>query len=126
MPVAVEWSPQALTDLLAIRRYIRRDQPEAAERLAIRITALAEVLREYPRLGMTSGPRGLRHLPIGGTPYSIVYRAEPGRLRILAVPAASRIRAASAGSMPGTASDPSPCMRLLRRPTLGPRRARRC
>jgi toxin ParE1/3/4 len=56
------------------------DKPEAAARLATRIVAVAEALREYPYLGRSGAEPGIRELPIGGTPYVVLYRVKDERV----------------------------------------------
>jgi len=82
VPVEVVWSPLARRRLREIREYVARDKPEAAERLAIRIVAVVESLRNYPRLGRVGAEPGVRELVIGGTPYIVLYRVEGGRVVI--------------------------------------------
>jgi toxin ParE1/3/4 len=72
--VEIVWSPLALARLQEIRAYVALDNPAAAERLATRIVAVVEVLRNHPHLGRTGTEPGIRELIIGGTPYSILYR----------------------------------------------------
>jgi toxin ParE1/3/4 len=81
--VAVEiiWSPLALARLQEIRAYVARDKPDAAGRLATRIVAVVEALRNHPRLGRTGTEPGIRELVIGGTPYVVLYRV--GRKRVI-------------------------------------------
>lgn len=73
MPVEILWSPLALARLEEIRAYVARDKPEAASRLATRIVAVVEALREHPYLGRASAEPDLRELVIGGTPYVVLY-----------------------------------------------------
>ena len=82
MPVEIVWSPLALARLREIRVYVARDKPDAAARLAARIVAVVETLREFPYLGRTGSEPGIRELVIGGTPYLVVYRVRPGRVII--------------------------------------------
>ena len=74
MPVEIVWSPLALARLQEIRAYVARDKPQAAERLATRIVAVVEALRNHPRLGRAGTEPGIRELVIGGTPYIVLYR----------------------------------------------------
>ena len=72
----VRWLPRARRELLALRRYIARDQPAAATRTAGRILAAVERLGEYPSYGRVAAwdRRGvLRELPVAGTPFVVVY-----------------------------------------------------
>ena len=74
MPVEIVWSALARTRLREIRAYVARDNPEAAERLAIRIVAMVEALRNHPHLGRVGAEPGIRELVIGRTPYIALYR----------------------------------------------------
>jgi toxin ParE1/3/4 len=58
------------------------DKPEAAARLATRIVALVEALREHPYLGRAAAEPGVRELVIGGTPYIVLYRVQSQRVTI--------------------------------------------
>ena len=82
MPVEIVWSPRALARLQEIRAYIAQDKPQAAERLAVRIVAVVEALRNHPRLGRAGAEPGIRELVIGGTPYIVVYRVRGQRITI--------------------------------------------
>ena len=65
--------------------FVTRDKPEAAERLATRIVAVVEALRNHPRLGRVGAEPGIRELVIGGTPYVVLYRVERERVVISTV-----------------------------------------
>jgi toxin ParE1/3/4 len=80
--VEIVWSRLALARLQEIRAYIALDKPEAAERLATRIVALVEALRNHPRLGRAGTEPGIRELVIGGTPYIVLYQV-PGQRVII-------------------------------------------
>ena len=82
MPVKIVWSPLARARLKEIRAYVALDKPEAAERLAMRIVAVVEALRNYPHLGRAGAEPGIRELIIGGTPYIILYRVQGRRVII--------------------------------------------
>ena len=58
------------------------DKPEAATRLATRIVAVVEALREHPYLGRAGAEPGIRELVIGGTPYIVLYRVRGERVII--------------------------------------------
>jgi toxin ParE1/3/4 len=68
-----------------IRAYVAEDKPEAAERLAMRLVAVVEALRNYPHLGRTGAEAVTRELVIGGTPYVVVYRVQRSRVTILTI-----------------------------------------
>lgn len=82
MPVDIVWSPLALARLREIRDYVARDKPRAAERLAMRIVAVVETLRNHPHLGRLGAEPGIRELVIGGTPYIVLYRVHGQRVVI--------------------------------------------
>jgi len=83
VPVEVVWSARARARLREIREFVARDKPDAAERLATRIVALVELLKEHPYLGRAGSEPGVRELVLGGTPYLIFYRARAKRVTIL-------------------------------------------
>ena len=85
MPLEIVWSRLAIARLQEIRSYIAQDQPEAAERVATRIVAVVEALRNHPYLGHTSSEPGVRELVIGGTPFIIFYRVRARRIVVLEV-----------------------------------------
>ena len=82
VPVEVVWSALARQRLEEIRTYIAKDKPEAAARLATRIVAVVEILRDHPYLGRRCTEAGIRELVIGSTPYIVLYRVQPGRVII--------------------------------------------
>ena len=82
MPVEIVWSPLARARLVEIRAFVARDKPDAAERLAMRIVAVVEALRNHPRLGRAGREPGIRELVIGGTPYIVLYRVRGKRVTI--------------------------------------------
>jgi addiction module RelE/StbE family toxin len=85
VPLEIVWSPLALARLREIRAYVARDKPEAAARLAIRIVALVEALKEHPYLGRIGSEPGVRELVVGGTPYLIFYRVWAKRVTITTI-----------------------------------------
>jgi toxin ParE1/3/4 len=82
VPVEIVWSALARTRLCEIRAYVARDKPKAAERLAMRIVAVVEALRNHPYLGRAGAEPGIRELVIGGTPYIVLYRVQSRRVTI--------------------------------------------
>lgn len=71
--------------LSAIRDFIARDRPEAAQRIATRIVALVELLREQPNLGHAGSEPDTRELNVGGTPFIIIYRVRGERIFIATI-----------------------------------------
>lgn len=82
MPVEIVWSALARTRLREIRAYVAQDKPQAAERLAIRIVAIVETLRNHPYLGRVGAEAGIRELVIGRSPYIVLYRVQGKRVVI--------------------------------------------
>jgi plasmid stabilization system protein ParE len=76
VPVEIVWSVLARSRLQEIRAFVARDKPDAVARLATRIVAVVENLREHPYLGRTGAEPGIRELVIGGTPYIVLYRVQ--------------------------------------------------
>ena len=68
----VNWTAEALDQVYAIRAYIRKFDPVAAERVALRLFNAANSLAYFPNRGRP-GPRGTRELAIV-PPYVIRYR----------------------------------------------------
>jgi toxin ParE1/3/4 len=82
VPVDIVWSALARTRLRQIRAYVAHDKPEAAERLAMRIVAIVETLRNHPHLGRVGAEPGIRELVISTTPYIVLYRVQGARVVI--------------------------------------------
>jgi plasmid stabilization system protein ParE len=86
VPLEIVWSPLARARLREIRAYVARDQQQAAERLAIRIVAVVEALRDHPYMGRVGAEPGIRELVIGGhsiyRPVIVLYRVR-GQLVIV-------------------------------------------
>ena len=85
MTLEIVWSPRARARLQEIRDYVARDKLEAAERLATRIVAFVEALKEHPYLGRSGSQPGVRELVVGGTPYLIFYRIRTKRVTIMTI-----------------------------------------
>ena len=82
VPVEIVWSPLARARLREIHNYVATDKPEAAARLAMRIVAVVEALRNHPHLGRAGSDSETRELVIGGTPYIVLYRVQRDRVVI--------------------------------------------
>jgi toxin ParE1/3/4 len=81
----VIWSETAIANLIEIRRFIEKDQPAAARRLAGRILACVERIAEHPHIGRPGREPDTRELIVAGTPYIIPYRIHRNHLAVLAV-----------------------------------------
>ena len=85
MPLEIVWSPLARARLLEIRACVAMDKPDAADRLATRMVAVVENLRNHLHLGRTGAQPGIRELVIGGFPYTVLYRVRGTRVIIGAI-----------------------------------------
>jgi toxin ParE1/3/4 len=92
VPVEIVWSVLARNRLRETRAYVARDKPEAAERLAMRIVAMIEALRNHRHLGRVGAEPGIRELVIGGTPYIVLYRVQGQRVTVSTIWHAAQLR----------------------------------
>jgi toxin ParE1/3/4 len=84
--VNVEWSAAALQQLAAIRAYVSRDSPAAAQKLVGRIVARTEQLADFPLLGATlAGRHGEELREVLSRPCRIIYRVLADRVEVVAV-----------------------------------------
>jgi toxin ParE1/3/4 len=85
------WSPEAIDDLVSLRAYISRDDPGAAQRVALHIIHDVEaLLSENPRMGRPGRVSGTRELVIPNTPFIVPYRVQGDTLQVLRVFHAAR------------------------------------
>ncbi len=70
----IRWSPVAAEDFSSIIHYIRRDSPEAAQRVAKVIYDGASSLSDFPYKGRAGRVEGTRELPLSPLAYVLVYR----------------------------------------------------
>jgi addiction module RelE/StbE family toxin len=78
----------AISDLVSIRSYIAKDNPEAAQQVAARLKSIVQKLATLPSVGKAGRVSGTRELvtpKIGKTVYIVVYRVKENRLEILRV-----------------------------------------
>jgi len=85
VPLAILWSPLARARHQKIRAYVALDKPDAADRLATRIVAVVETLRNHPYLGRAGVQPGIRELVIGGSLYTVLYRVRGTRIRMVTI-----------------------------------------
>jgi toxin ParE1/3/4 len=80
------WSPEAIDDLAALRAYIARDNPAAAQRVVLRIIHSVEtLLPNNPEMGRSGRVPGARELVIATTPFIVPYRVVGSVIQILRV-----------------------------------------
>ena len=80
MPVT--FTRAALQSLASIREYIGRENPAAANRVAVQLVAACDRLEYLPERGRPGLKPGTREL-VALWPYIIVYRLSPGGVEIL-------------------------------------------
>jgi toxin ParE1/3/4 len=79
----IRWSAPAADDLERICRWIDRDNPEAARRVAAIIYNGIGQLEDFPALGRASGRlAGRRELVFPPLPYIAVYRVKQDHIEI--------------------------------------------
>jgi toxin ParE1/3/4 len=83
--VTIVWSPRAVEHLAHLSEYIARNNPKAANRVAVTLLEAVERLAELPNLGRPGRVAGTRELVVPGTPYIIPYRLRGDRLEVVAV-----------------------------------------
>jgi toxin ParE1/3/4 len=80
------WSPEAIDDLTALRAYIERDDPAAAQRIALHIIHNIEILlSDTPEMGRPGRVPGTRELVIPKAPFIVPYRLDGGRIQVLRI-----------------------------------------
>jgi toxin ParE1/3/4 len=89
--MTLQWSPESIHDLLALRAHIAEHDPAAAKRVALHILNCVEhLLAENPKLGAPGRVPGTRELVIAQTPYIVPYRMRGSRIEIARVYHSSR------------------------------------
>ena len=79
------WTRSAIADLTEARRYIERDNPDAAQALASKILAAVDLLVQTPGIGRPGRVPATREFVITRTRYLIVYHVRRRRLEILRI-----------------------------------------
>jgi toxin ParE1/3/4 len=80
--MTVRWSPEAAADIAAIVKYIRKQNPEAAERVARAIFDGVASLASFPRQGRVGRAKGTRELVFAPLPFIAVYRVKAEAVEI--------------------------------------------
>lgn len=81
----LRWSPDAADDLERIASHIRKDSPEAAQRIAREIYDGVGQLRTYPSMGRPGRVRGTRELVLPSLPFVAVYRLTAEAVEIVRI-----------------------------------------
>jgi toxin ParE1/3/4 len=83
--MTIQWAKDATRQLAAAHAYVAADNPNAADRLLVRITQAVRLLGSHPRAGREGRVRNTRELVISGTPYIVAYRVRKSAVQVLAV-----------------------------------------
>ncbi|VAW93182.1 Death on curing protein, Doc toxin [hydrothermal vent metagenome] len=86
----VVWFKMAVRDLEWVKDYIIQDNPEAAQKLVLRIKDAVSLLSEQPGMGRLGRVPNTKELVIDHTPYILPYRVRDNRIEILRVLHATR------------------------------------
>lgn len=70
----INFTPQALEDLRAIKNWIAQEDDRAAERVISRIRQTAMMFAQFPKLGHLGDVAGTREFKVTGLPYMIAYQ----------------------------------------------------
>jgi toxin ParE1/3/4 len=81
----VRWTIPALDQLRDARRYIERENPQAAESLGRRIEDTVNRLAYFPEMGRPGRRATTRELVVPGTNFVVAYRLTADSVDILAV-----------------------------------------
>ncbi|HEY3139451.1 MAG TPA: type II toxin-antitoxin system RelE/ParE family toxin [Blastocatellia bacterium] len=79
------WTRAAIRDLTNARKYIARENPDAAREIALKIVDASERVIQFPEVGRVGRASGTRELVVSGTPYLIVYRLKKNAVHFLRV-----------------------------------------
>ena len=82
--VSVFFHPEAEAEFIAAARYYEGQAPNLGAEFVTAVEAAFEGLVGFPEKGRPFGSR-LRRVLVRGFPYSLIYRAEPARVLIVAV-----------------------------------------
>ncbi len=78
-------TPAAVVDLVELRAFIARENPEAAVAVARRLVETFRRIAERPSIGHATHRTDVREWSIPGLPYIVPYRLRGGRVEILRV-----------------------------------------
>jgi len=77
----ITWAPEARRQISVIWHYIAVDDPQAADRMVVRLVAAVEKLSHFPHLGRP-GREQSREVVVAATLFIMVYRVEDQEVRI--------------------------------------------
>lgn len=92
MVYKIVWTFQARKDLKSIKEYIQKDSLHYAEKLIAHLYERADVLQEYPEIGIPVLPEKFKYLrKILYQSYRIIYHFSGGEITIITVHHQSRL-----------------------------------
>jgi toxin ParE1/3/4 len=81
----IRWLEPAKYDVKALRQYISKDNPSAANRVAKKIVSSVNLLLNQPGLGRQGRILGTRELIVSDMPYIVPYRVKDNVIEIMRV-----------------------------------------
>ena len=81
----IKWVSIALDDLKEAMDFIAQDNPEAAQRIADKIWAATQNLKNSPEIGRPGRVLNTRELVINDTPFIVPYRVKDKTIQVLRV-----------------------------------------
>jgi len=83
--VRLVWTARAISDLIEVRAWVEKDNPQAAADLGHRILEASRKLVKNPEMGRRGSLPGIRELVISRTQYLIPCRVRTARIELLRV-----------------------------------------
>jgi plasmid stabilization system protein ParE len=80
----VVFVPQAQVEILEAAAYYRERSADAASRFSSNLSALIELLQQFPRIGSPVSPQ-VRRVLLKKFAYQLIYRIEGDEIRVYAV-----------------------------------------
>lgn len=93
----VRFTLPALADLESIIDYVAQESPAAADQIAKRVAAVAEMICHQPRSGKVTDDPAIRRFNLAPYPYILLYEVREHEILIMAI----RHGARDPASMPG-------------------------
>ena len=82
----IQWSDEAVDDLRSLHAYVAKDNPAAAQKMALMIVEAVETLLPgNPHIGRPGRVTGTRELVVPQTPYIVPYRIKADMIQVLRV-----------------------------------------
>ncbi|MEH1875272.1 type II toxin-antitoxin system RelE/ParE family toxin [Nostoc sp.] len=81
----IKWVRRALRNLEQAHSYILKENPEAAQKVILRIQLVTSQLENYPFMGRLGRIEGTREVVISSTPYIVIYRVKEESVEIIRV-----------------------------------------